>query len=68
MHGALGYSRSVGVVAAYLLDAGFAPNVDMALRRVRAVTPQTLLDAAWMERLHEFHGTLQTQTETAQAV
>ena len=70
VHGALGYSRSVGVVAAYLLDAGFAPNVDMALRRVRAVTPQTRLDAAWMDRLHEFHAALQTQiqTQTAQAV
>jgi protein-tyrosine phosphatase len=54
VHGALGYSRSVGVVAAYLLSAGLAGSVEEAVGRVRAVTPQTLLDATWMQRLREF--------------
>jgi protein-tyrosine phosphatase len=54
VHGALGYSRSVGVVAAYLLAAGLAGNVEEAVARVRRLVPQTLLDAVWMERLHEF--------------
>jgi len=54
VHGALGYSRSVGVVAAYLLAAGLAASVEEAVDRVRAVTPQTLLDSTWMKRLHEF--------------
>jgi protein-tyrosine phosphatase len=65
VHGALGYSRSVGVVAAYLLDAGFASNVDMALRRVRSVTPQTLLDPAWMELLSEFQNAMERRTARA---
>ena len=54
VHGALGYSRSVGVVAAYLLSTGAAQNVEDAVGQVRSVTPQTLLDAVWMRRLHEF--------------
>jgi hypothetical protein len=54
VHGALGYSRSVGVVAAYLLAAGMADNVEQAVARVASVAPQTLLDAVWMKRLHEF--------------
>ena len=54
VHGALGYSRSVGVVAAYLLATGLARSVDEAVGRVRAVTPQTLLDSTWIERLREF--------------
>jgi hypothetical protein len=44
----------VGVVAAYLLAAGLAASVEEAVDRVRAVTPQTLLDSTWMKRLHEF--------------
>jgi hypothetical protein len=58
VHGALGYSRSVGVVAAYLLAAGLAGSVDDAVARVRKVTPQTLLDSVWMGRLHEFEAGL----------
>jgi Dual specificity phosphatase, catalytic domain len=54
VHGALGYSRSVGVVAAYLLATGTANRVEDAVARVRAVAPQTLLDDTWMKRLHEF--------------
>ena len=55
VHGALGYSRSVGTVAAYLLAAGMAKSPDEAVERVRALVPQTLLDEAWMKRLAEFH-------------
>ena len=62
VHGALGYSRSVGVVAAYLLDAGYASNVDMALRRVRSVTPETLLGPAWMELLYAFQYSIERRT------
>jgi hypothetical protein len=58
VHGALGYSRSVGVVAAYLMSAGLANGVNEAVARVRSVTPQTLLDAAWMQRLHEVEASL----------
>jgi protein-tyrosine phosphatase len=69
VHGALGYSRSAGVVAAYLLEAGFAPNVEMAMRRVRCVTPQSLVDPEWMELLHEYQDSLESQTvPAAQAV
>ena len=42
------------MVAAYLLATGLARSVDEAVGRVRAVTPQTLLDSAWIERLREF--------------
>ncbi len=61
VHGALGYSRSVGVVAAYLLAAGLANNVESAVARVRTVTPQTLLDDVWMRRLEEFQAGLTRQ-------
>jgi protein-tyrosine phosphatase len=62
VHGALGYSRSVGVVAAYLLAAGLAQDVEEAIRRVREVTPQTLLDDVWIRRLHEFAAALPQST------
>jgi len=58
VHGALGYSRSVGVVAAYLLAAGLAGDVEQAVAQVRAVTPQTLLDDVWLRRLGEFQAGL----------
>lgn len=54
VHGALGYSRSVGIVSAYLVASGLANNVEAAVERVRAAVPHTLLDDAWMSRLHEF--------------
>lgn len=66
VHGALGYSRSVGVVAAYLLAAGLAKNVEEAIERVRKVTPQTLLDDVWMRRLNEFAAAL-PQSERARS-
>jgi hypothetical protein len=62
VHGALGYSRSVGVVAAYLLAAGLAQDVEEAIGRVRKVTPQTLLDDVWIRRLHEFAAALPQST------
>src|SRR5258707_545574 len=58
VHGALGYSRSAGVVAAYLLAAGSTQDVDEAVARVRALIPQTLLDETWIERLREFQAGL----------
>jgi protein-tyrosine phosphatase len=58
VHGALGYSRSVGVVSAYLVSAGLAKNVAEAVDRVRAVVPQTLLDDEWMERLRQYEAGL----------
>ena len=58
VHGALGYSRSVGVVAAYLMAAGIAKDAGEAVERVRAMVPQTLLDDVWMRRLDEFASTL----------
>jgi len=54
VHGALGYSRSVGVVSAYLLAAGLAKSVSEAVEQVRKLVPQTLLDDVWMKRLDEF--------------
>jgi protein-tyrosine phosphatase len=54
VHGALGYSRSVGVVAAYLLAAGRAQSVDRAVDTVRALTPQARIDYAWLVSLREF--------------
>ncbi|SPF49571.1 membrane hypothetical protein [Candidatus Sulfopaludibacter sp. SbA4] len=58
VHGALGYSRSVGVVSAYLVAEGLAKNVAEAVERVRALVPQTLLDEVWMRRLGEFEAGL----------
>ena len=58
VHGALGYSRSVGVIAAYLFAAGLAKTVEEAVERVRKVAPQTLLDDVWMRRLGEFEAGL----------
>jgi hypothetical protein len=58
VHGALGYSRSVGVVSAYLVEAGLAKNAAEAVEHVRAVVPQTLLDEVWMERLRKFEAGL----------
>jgi hypothetical protein len=58
VHGALGYSRSVGVVSAYLVAAGIAKNSQEAVEGVRALVPQTLLDDVWMERLREFEAGL----------
>ena len=54
VHGARGYSRSVGVAAAYPLSAGVAIDIEQALGRRWSVAPQTLLDDVWMERLREF--------------
>jgi protein-tyrosine phosphatase len=61
VHGALGYSRSVGVVAAYLLSTGLSKSVEDAVARVRSVIPQTLLDEVWMDRLHQFEAGLARQ-------
>ena len=58
VHGALGYSRSVGTVAAYLLASGLALNVRHAIDQVQAVTPQALLQDEWMKRLNELAGGL----------
>ena len=58
VHGALGYSRSVGVVSAWLLAAGLANHVADAVERVRTLVPQTLLDEVWMGRLGEFEAGL----------
>jgi len=65
VHGALGYSRSVGVVSAYLVAAGLANNVQDAISRVRALTPQTLLDDVWMKRLREFEAGLPRTASSA---
>jgi protein-tyrosine phosphatase len=56
VHGALGYSRSVGVVTAYLMAAGIANGVEDAIARVRAAVPQALLDEDWMALLEQFQG------------
>ena len=66
VHGALGYSRSVGVVSAYLVAAGLAANVQAAIERVRAVTPRTLLDDVWMRRLSEFEAGLARTSSSRQ--
>lgn len=54
VHGALGYSRSVGVVAAYLLATGQAKDVSDAVAHLKGVTPVALLDRIWMDRLNQF--------------
>jgi hypothetical protein len=56
VHGALGYSRSVGVVAAYLMASGAVDTVEAAMARVHAAVPQALLDHVWMMRLEGFQG------------
>lgn len=58
VHGALGYSRSVGVVSAYLLAEGRAVSIDRAVDFVKSLTPQTRLDETWMRRLRAFAATL----------
>jgi len=58
VHGALGYSRSVGVVAAYLLATGQAKNVSEAVEHVRKLTPVALLHDPWTARLNQFAAVL----------
>ncbi|HLD69093.1 MAG TPA: hypothetical protein VJA19_24035, partial [Pseudomonas sp.] len=48
---ALGYSRSATAVAAWLLHSGRAADVDMALARLRAASPQVRLGAAQRQAL-----------------
>ena len=65
VHGALGYSRSVGVVAAYLLATGQAKNVADAVEHVRKLTPVALLHDPWTERLNEFNAALPVRSGSA---
>ena len=65
VHGALGYSRSVGVVAAYLLATGQAKNDQDAVERVKAVAPAALLDEIWMERLNQFAAGLPARSSSS---
>lgn len=65
VHGALGYSRSVGVVSAYLMSARLAANTQEAVERVRALVPQTLLDEVWMGRLREFEAGMRSPAPAA---
>jgi hypothetical protein len=58
VHGALGYSRSVGTVAAWLIANGHASSPAAAVEQVRKLVPQTLLDDVWMKRLAEFQAGL----------
>jgi hypothetical protein len=54
VHCALGYSRSAGIAAAYVLATGGAETPEDAVAKIRAVRPQIVLRQDWMELLREF--------------
>jgi protein-tyrosine phosphatase len=51
VHCALGYSRSAGVVAAYLLDSGLAATAEGAVEMVRRVRPRIVISERWWSLL-----------------
>ena len=54
VHCALGYSRSAGIAAAYMLATGGAETAGEAVAKIRGVRPQIVLRQEWMELLREF--------------
>lgn len=57
---ALGYSRSAGAVAAWLVSDGRAANIGEAVEMVRRARPRMVLSAAMMERLKRWAETGRT--------
>ncbi len=51
VHCALGFSRSAGVVAAYLLESSRASTVEEAVEAVRKVRPQVVITSSWLRLL-----------------
>lgn len=54
VHCALGYGRSVGPVAAYLLAQGIAPTVEAALEQIRAARPPVVVRPQLIAVLREY--------------
>jgi protein-tyrosine phosphatase/membrane-associated phospholipid phosphatase len=51
VHCALGFSRSTGVVAAYLLESSLASTAEEAVALIRKVRPQIVVTSGWMRLL-----------------
>ncbi len=54
VHCALGYSRSAGIIAAYLLDSGIATTPEDAIAKIQRARPQIVLRWSWVELLRTY--------------
>jgi len=54
VHCALGFSRSAGVLAAYLLDSSAASTAEEAIEMIRRVRPQIVITPQWIKLLRQF--------------
>jgi membrane-associated phospholipid phosphatase len=54
VHCALGFSRSAGVLAAYLLDSSAASTAEEAIEMIRRVRPQIVVTPQWTKLLRQF--------------
>ena len=51
VHCALGYSRSAGVVAAYLIESSLVSTADEAVEAIRKIRPRIVVTLEWMRLL-----------------
>jgi protein-tyrosine phosphatase/membrane-associated phospholipid phosphatase len=54
VHCALGFSRSAGVLAAYLLESSAASTAEEAIEMIRRVRPQIVVTPQWTTLLRQF--------------
>jgi protein-tyrosine phosphatase len=54
VHCALGFSRSAGVLAAYLLESSAASTAEEAIEMIRRVRPQIVITPQWTRLLRQF--------------
>jgi protein-tyrosine phosphatase/membrane-associated phospholipid phosphatase len=54
VHCALGFSRSAGVLAAYLLESSAASTAEEAIEMIRRVRPQIVVTPQWTSLLRRF--------------
>jgi membrane-associated phospholipid phosphatase len=54
VHCALGFSRSAGVLAAYLLESSAASTAEEAIEMIRRVRPQIVITPQWTRLLRKF--------------
>lgn len=68
VHCALGYSRSVCVIAAWLLSNGFARTPEQAVAQIKAARPRAVARAGQMHALEEFAAGLDSKARVAEGV
>jgi len=54
VHCALGFSRSAGVLAAYLLESSAASTAEEAIEMIRRIRPQIVVTPQWTSLLRQF--------------